>query len=182
MYPDLVEVIREWGLSAIQNCLNLTFGENSRLKIIEERGILDLYKAESLTFTSNCLMSIGHHGIKYAFVLKSLTLPSSIKSIESQTFGGLREIKTFYYCGAKDQNADIFSSGSSTQPQINATMEVYVSSKYQGGQTFAGKEIKGIDDSKCEAQTDSCSEICLTIKKAQHLHYSLFVFILVLCS
>ena len=170
--PASIEIIRIRGLSGLQKCRSLTFEQNSRLKIIEEQGLYDFYLIESLVFTSNCLRSIGNIGITFAFALKTLVIPSSVKYIGRSGIGGMKTMQKVYYCGSKDQEANIFQT-SSQLTQMNPSFEVYVSSKYKGD-TFAGRTIKGRDDSVCEQKTDICSDMCITIKKSKHtLHLNL---------
>lgn len=177
--PSSVEIIRTFGLAQLRYCNTLTFGENSRLRIVESYGLYDFYLIESLVFTSNCLVSIDHHGIMFAFKLKSLIFPPSLNTINARALAGMQVIENIYYCGTNEPNADVFVRDADTQPQINSSVEIYVSSKYKGT-TFGGRTIKGIDDSHCQPQTDICSDICLTMKKTQNYHFFLFSMIILI--
>ena len=177
--PSSIEIIHKYGLAALTKCTSLTFGENSKLKIIEEGGLYDLYESRSIEFTSNCIKSIDDYGLGFSFLMKTLILPSSIKFIGNKTLGGLRGVAAIYYCGIHDQSTNIFRTRDTVQPQTNTSASIYVSSRYLGGDTFAGRAVTGIDDSHCQAQSDICYDICLTIKKSQHLRYSLVVYIFI---
>lgn len=173
--PSSIEIIRRYGLAGMKNCIEMAFGDNSRLRIVEDHGLYDLYGLQSLKLTSNCLVSFGFAALAFAFKLESLTLPSSIKYIGGSGIGGLTAIKTLYYCGTKDLNSNSIETGGDL-PVTNSSLEVYVSSKYQGS-TFVKRSIKGVDDSHCTPKIYICYDIYKTYMKTRYISFVVFLLI-----
>lgn len=145
--PSSIEIINEDGLRDLINCTKLTFGHNSKLRIIKCLGMVNLYKIKSLVFTGKCLQEIGELGLAYAFLLEELVLPSSITRINESALVGLREIKKLSYCGVKELRNDILTKEGGSQ--TNSTAEIYVTNDYQYD-TFGGRSnLKRINDKRC---------------------------------
>ena len=164
--PTTVEIIRSQAFYRLRECTTLTFGENSRLKVIEYDAFYDFYKIQSIVFTGNCLKTIGHAAFAFANQnLKELVFPQSLREIGTSALAGLERIENIYYCGNGEFNENIFQSLNVNDTQTNPNVQIHVTLNYQYTK-FAGKTIIKDADSRCTVLTDICdlSSYCETIQ------------------
>ena len=152
--PSCVEIINEQGLANLKYCINISFGENSQLKEIKYRGMVNLYKLKTLVFTGNCLKLIAERALAYAYVLNELVIPSSVIKIGPVALCGLREIKKIYYCGRSKFNNDIMTYSEGTQ--TNSAAEIYVTTNYLYKIFGDRSNLKTIVDETCLRSYFSC--------------------------
>ena len=177
--PSTVRIIRKRGFAAMTNCVSLKFGEFSQLKTIEAEGLYDLYALESLTFTSNCITTVGKAVMMFASKIKTLTLPSSLININTLAFGGMIGLQTFYYCGSAEQSNAIFNTYVPSNPQTNASAEIYVTSRYKG--TMLGnRSIKGVDDKHCQSQFTICKIGPTSTYTLYRISIAIFILIIII--
>jgi hypothetical protein len=128
--PSSIEVIREFSLFCVVECLSLTFGANSKLKEIKEKAMYGMNNLKKLKFTGTYLKEIGPSSLSYIYFLESLVIPSSVISIGANALCGLSYIKSIRYCGNEKLGTDILTSHTPQNSQTNKTVLIYVRSDY----------------------------------------------------
>ena len=177
--PASVKIIRNYGVSYLHQLENITFAKDSRLSVIEEVGLYDMYSIRELVFPGNCLKTINRYAISYAFVLNRLVLPASIQSMGKASIAGLRSLDDLYYCGSVVINEEVFFKDHEDTDITNSTLRIHVSPNYQSD-TFGGRQVtdRNLQD-YCQTVPFVCSDVDYSICSI-HFHPSLsYLFVMI---
>ena len=148
--PSTISIIEERSFYRCKSLLNVTFEENSALKIIGRYAFYDAYHLKGLYISSKCIKEIGEGAFRYSYSMKNVFLGSANK-IGEYAFSGLSSITDFYFCGANTISTEIFKNV--TNPggyYVPNDLRIHASSLYQG--SFAALDVND-RDYKCPSQT-----------------------------
>lgn len=141
-----VEVVRQQAFFRCRNIVNITFEKNSLLKTLENACFYDLYAVECIEFGGDKLQTIGDWVFGYAFVLKNIRFPASVKFMDQRSLRGMFTLERIDYCSKSAVTKDVFYRGEPDEHITPTNLIIKVTTGY-GSSTFGINDNIDIDDS-----------------------------------